>query len=95
MLPFLAVHLTLFATMPWPIALASLALAAVLSFPLAHLYVIGGTTIWAPALLHFVVQGTLKVVVIPAEAAATVPVLWMAACATIPLLVFAVPRRER
>jgi membrane protease YdiL (CAAX protease family) len=94
MLPFLAVHLILFATLPWPIALASLALAAVLSFPLAHLYVLGGNTIWAPALLHFVTQGTLKVVVIPAEAATTVPILWMAACATIPLLAFAVPPRE-
>jgi membrane protease YdiL (CAAX protease family) len=76
MLPFLAVHLILFATLPWPIALASLALSAVLSFPLAHLYMLGGNTIWAPALLHFVTQGALKLVVIPAEAATTVPILW-------------------
>jgi membrane protease YdiL (CAAX protease family) len=45
MVPFLAVHLVLFATLPWPIALTSLALAAVLSFPLAHLFVLGGHTI--------------------------------------------------
>jgi membrane protease YdiL (CAAX protease family) len=95
MLPFLAVHLFLFATLPWPIALASLVLAAALSFPLAHLYVLGGCTIWAPALLHFVVQGALKVVAIPAEAATSVPVAWMAACATLPFLAFAVPRRAQ
>jgi hypothetical protein len=32
---------------------------------------------------------------IPAEAATTVTVAWMAACATLPWLVFAVPRRQQ
>ena len=61
-LPFAAVHLVLFLTMPWPIALAALLLSIVLSAPLAHLFELGGGTIWAPALLHFVVQGTVKVI---------------------------------
>jgi membrane protease YdiL (CAAX protease family) len=92
MVPFLAVHLILFASLPWPIALASAVLAAVLSFPLAHLFVIGGHTIWAPAILHFVAQSALKVVAIPAEAATNLPIVWMAACATLPFVVFAVRR---
>ena len=52
MLPFVAVHLLMFFTMPWPVAgLASLLLAVVISFPMAHLYELGNATIWAPALL--------------------------------------------
>ena len=43
MLPFVAVHLLLFATMPWPVALAALLLSVVLSFPLAQLYELGGS----------------------------------------------------
>jgi membrane protease YdiL (CAAX protease family) len=94
MLPFLGVHLFLFATLPWPIALASVLLAAAMSFPLAHLYVIGGHTIWAPALLHFVAQGTLKVLALPPEATTQTAALWMVACAALPLLVFMVPRQQ-
>ena len=56
MLPFVAVHLVLFFSMAWPVALASVLLAVVISFPLAHLFELGGDTIWAPAILHFVVQ---------------------------------------
>ena len=55
--PFVVVHLILFATMPWPIALAAVLLSVILSFPLARLFEFGGNTIWAPALLHFTVQG--------------------------------------
>jgi len=54
--PFVAVHLFMFLTLPWPIALASVLLAAILSFPLAYLFELGGRTIWAPAFLHFIVQ---------------------------------------
>ncbi len=65
MLPFAAVHLLLFTTMPWPIALAALTLSVALSVPLAHLFELGGSTIWAPALLHAVIQGAVKIVVFP------------------------------
>jgi membrane protease YdiL (CAAX protease family) len=95
MLPFVAVHLVLFFSMPWPIALASVLLAVVISFPLAYLFELGGATIWAPALLHTVIQATVKVVVFP-DGAASFAVAWMAASALVPLLVFAVnanPRR--
>jgi membrane protease YdiL (CAAX protease family) len=89
MLPFVVVHLVLFFSMPWPIALASVVLAIVISFPLAYLYELGGNTIWAPALLHFVIQATVKVLVFP-QGAESFALTWMAAGALVPLLVFAI-----
>jgi hypothetical protein len=82
------VHLLLFFTMPWPIALAALLLSLVLSFPLARLFDAGGATIWPPALIHFVVQGTVKIVEVSGPAAAAFPLVWMAASAAIPMVVF-------
>jgi hypothetical protein len=79
--------------MPWPIALAALVLSVVLSFPLAHLFELGGHTIWAPALLHFVVQGTVKLVVFSGDAAALFPLVWIAAGAVIPMSAFLSRRR--
>jgi membrane protease YdiL (CAAX protease family) len=84
--PFMLVHLFLFATMPWPVALAAVLLSVILSFPLAHLFELGGNTIWAPALLHFTVQGAIKVLDAPGDTA--LPLVWMAASAAIPYLVF-------
>ena len=92
MLPFVAVHLLLFLSMPWPIALAALVLSVVLSFPLAHLFELGGHTIWGPALLHFVVQATVKVVVVTGDDGAAFPLVWMAASAAGAQLVLLVPR---
>ena len=86
-------HLALLLTMPWPVALAAIGLAIALSFPLAYLFELGGNTLWPPAVLHFVAQGAVKVVVAP-ESGASLPIVWMAACATLPFLAFLVPRRE-
>lgn len=94
MLPFVAVHLVLFVSMPWPIALASVLLAVVISFPLAYLFELGGGTIWAPALLHFAIQATVKVVVFP-YGAESFALAWMAASAVVPLLVFTVKAPTR
>ena len=91
MLPFAAVHLLLFFTMPWPIALAALLLSVVLSIPFAHLFEVGGGTVWGPALVHFVCQATVKVVAFPDTA--VFPLVWMLASAVIPLAVLLVPRR--
>ena len=74
-------------SMPWPIALASVLLAVVISFPLAHLFELGGDTIWAPALLHFVIQGAIKLLVL-GEGAEAFAINWMIASAVVPLLVF-------
>ena len=89
--PFVAVHLVLFATMPWPIALASVLLSVVISPPLAHLFELGGKTVWAPALLHFVVQGAIKLVA-PHEPDPRLALAWMAAAATVPYAAFLVRR---
>jgi membrane protease YdiL (CAAX protease family) len=87
--PFVAAHFLLFATMSWPVALAATALAFVTSFPLAHLFELGGRTIWAPALVHFTMQSTVKVVEMSGSPTAYAMV-WLAACAIVPWLVFAV-----
>jgi membrane protease YdiL (CAAX protease family) len=84
--PFVLVHLILLSTMPWPIALAAVLLSTIMSFPLARLFELGGNTIWAPALLHCTVQGAIKVLELPGDS--TLPLMWMAACAAIPYLVF-------
>jgi hypothetical protein len=84
--PFVAVHLVLFATMPWPVALAAVLLSTIISFPLARLFELGGNTIWAPAILHFVVQATIKIVETPGDTG--LPIAWMAASMIIPWLVF-------
>ena len=94
MLPFVSVHLILFFSMPWPLAVASLLLAMVISFPLAYLFELGGDTIWAPALLHFVIQATVKVVAF-AHGAESFALVWMAASAVVPLLIFTVKARTR
>lgn len=91
--PFVGVHLFLFVTLPWPIALASVLLAAVISAPLAWLYELCGGTIWGPALLHFVVQGAIKLISI--EGAPSLPLIWMAASAVVPFAVFGVRSAPR
>lgn len=91
-LPFVAVHLILFVTLPWPIALAAVLLSAIVGAPLAHLFELGGGTVWAPALVHFTIQGAIKLVALePADP--RLPVIWMAASALLPFLVFVLPRR--
>lgn len=84
-LPFLVAHLYLFATMPFAIALASVLLSTIISFPLAKLFDAGGGTIWGPAFVHFVVQATPKIV----ETDAMFPLVWIAAAAVLPFLAFA------
>ena len=93
-LPFAAVHLVLFLTMPWSIALAALILSIVLSVPLAHLFELGGGTIWAPALVHFVVQGTVKVITFSDATGSGFPLAWMAASALVPMCALLVRRPE-
>jgi membrane protease YdiL (CAAX protease family) len=91
-LPFVSVHLLLFFTMPWAVALAAVLLSVALSFPLAQLYELGGRTIWPAALVHAVVQGTIKILDVPGHVGAWFPIAWMAASALLPLLAFFAPR---
>jgi hypothetical protein len=74
--------------MEWPIAAAAVVLAVILSFPLAHLYELGGETIWPPAVLHFVVQGAAKIFIISGDAVVPFPIAWMAASMAVSMLVF-------
>ena len=92
MVPFVFVHLLLFLTLPWTIALAALLLAAVVSFPLAYLFEIGGRSIWAPALVHFIIQGAIKIILVPGQPGELFPVVWMAASAVVPFAAFLVAR---
>lgn len=89
--PFVLVHLLLFLTLPWPLALASTALAVVLAFPMAWLYELGGRTVWAPAVAHFVVQGSIKLIVFPAELIGQAALWWMGLSAAVLWLAFLVP----
>lgn len=86
-LPFSLVHLTLFATMEWPLALASLVLSVAISFPFARLYEMGGRTIWAPALAHAVVQGGPKLIVTNEP---LFPLVWIGAVCAVMWLAFVV-----
>jgi membrane protease YdiL (CAAX protease family) len=88
MVPFLAVHLILFANLPFALAAASLALSAIVAFPLARLFDLGGPSLGPPAVLHFVIQGVVKLVVVPDERAPALALGWMAASALVPWLVF-------
>jgi membrane protease YdiL (CAAX protease family) len=94
MIPFVGVHLLLFFTMPWPLASAALALAVALSFPFAHLFELGGDTIWPPAILHFAVQGTVKVLVLSGPASSLFPFVWIALSAVVPMVVFVLSRPQ-
>jgi len=87
--PFVAVHLVLFTYMPVPVAAAATLLSLAMSFPLARLYDLGGGTIWAPALLHFVAQAAPKIAVVAADKQVALGVGWMAVCAMLPWAAFA------
>jgi membrane protease YdiL (CAAX protease family) len=91
-LPFALAHLYLLAILPWPVAIASLLLATILTFPLARLYELGGNTIWPPALVHFTVQGAIKILEVPGDT--VMPLVWIGAGALIPYLVFCLKRAQ-
>ena len=74
--------------------LAALVVALLSSFPLAQLFEAGGNTVWGPALLHCVIQGALKVVVVPEAALLPAQLGWMAASVVVPYLAFLVRRTD-
>jgi len=87
-LPFVAVHLLLFATLDFPLALAAFVVSVSLSFPLAWLFDRSGGSVWLPAILHFVVQGSIKVVTVPKASSMQFALAWMLFAALVPWLVF-------
>lgn len=87
-IPFVAVHLLLFATLDFGVALASVLLSLALLFPLSWLFEVSRGSILAPAIVHFVVQGSIKVVEVPTGALPTLAIGWMAVAALAPWLYF-------
>lgn len=88
--PFVVAHLALFATLAPPIAGAALLLSVVISVPLARLFDLGGATIWAPAIAHFVVQSAPRL--LTAEGLELeLGLAWMGLAMLAPWLVFLVP----
>lgn len=88
LLPFVAVHSLLFLSLDWAIALASMLLALAVTFPFCYLYDLNRRTIWASALLHWIIQGAIKLVITPDGFSLPIALGWMAVCATIPYVVF-------
>jgi membrane protease YdiL (CAAX protease family) len=87
-LPFVAAHLLLFATLEPGVAFAALFLSLSVSFPLAWLFDIGGGSIWPPAIVHAVVQGSIKLVD-AGDQFLHLAVGWMTVSAIVPWVVFA------
>ena len=94
MIFMVAQHTLLLWSLPLPIALAALVVALGTSFPLAYLFEVGGNTIWGAALMHAIIQGALKVVIVPAEVLLPAQLGWMAASVVIPYLAFLIWRRR-
>ncbi|OLP15391.1 hypothetical protein BST81_26640 [Leptolyngbya sp. 'hensonii'] len=88
LLPFVAVHVLLFASLHWIIALASTLLAVATTFPLCYFYDLNRRTIWASALIHWIMQGAIKLVIVPNDFSLAISLSWMAMCATVPYIVF-------
>ena len=70
------------------VAAASVGLSLILLFPLCWLFEVSRGSILAPALVHFVVQGSIKVVEVPPESMPSLAVGWMAVSAFVPWLAF-------
>jgi membrane protease YdiL (CAAX protease family) len=90
--PFTAVHLLLFLTLDFPLALASLVLAVSMSFPLAWLFETSGGTIWPSAILHAAVQASIKLVETGDAFFPTLAVGWIAIGVVAPWILFALAR---
>jgi membrane protease YdiL (CAAX protease family) len=94
-LPFIAVHLLLFRTLDPVVAFVALMASVSLSFPLALLFERSGGSIWLPALLHFIVQGTIKVVIVPETWSMPFSIGWTLWASLVPWALFLVlPRND-
>jgi membrane protease YdiL (CAAX protease family) len=87
-IPFVAVHLLLFATLDPGLAAASIGLSLAVSFPFAWLYERSENSIWPPAILHAATQAGIKLVIVPDDALPSLAFGWMALTAVVPWLVF-------
>lgn len=84
--PFVGVHLLLFVTLDFAVALAALLLSLSLSFPLAWLFERAGGSLWPGAIVHAVVQGSIKLVQTDENAFPILALVWMMLSALAPWL---------
>ena len=92
-MPLIAVtHIPIVVTSGPAIGFGAMLVAAITSIALSRLYVMGGGTLWAPALLHAAID-SFKLVVLPAAALAVYPFLIIGFSLVVPLLVIAFPHR--
>ncbi|MFD7409944.1 CPBP family intramembrane glutamic endopeptidase [Streptomyces sp. NPDC059866] len=73
------------------VGIAAMSVAAVTTWPLAHLYEQGGRSVWAPALVHGAID-TFKLVTVPAEATMPYSLALAATALVLPLAVFPLTR---
>lgn len=92
-IPFVAVHLLLFASFDFAVALASVLVAVSVSFPFAWLFERAGNSVLPPALLHTVVQASIKLVETDAVTFQNMAIGWMALSALAPWLVFLIRQK--
>jgi membrane protease YdiL (CAAX protease family) len=91
LLLFAAAHLFLFAGNPFIIALAATLVAVTAAFPMAYLFEQGGSTIWAPVIVH-VATHAIRLVAIPEALYMPAVLAWLVMQIFLPLLVFAFRR---
>lgn len=89
---FAIAHVALFFMMEPVLAAVATLLSIAVSLPLARLFDLGGSTIWAPALLHFVIQAAPKIVVAAPAVEMPLAVGWMAVAMVVPWIAFAIRR---
>jgi uncharacterized membrane protein len=77
----------LFTTEPI-VATAAIMLALSISFPLALLFERSCGSIWPGAVIHFVIQGSIKLIDLPAADLQATAVAWIVLSGTLPRLLF-------
>jgi membrane protease YdiL (CAAX protease family) len=91
-MPLLALtHLPVLLTTGPAVGIAAMTVAAVTTWPLAHLYEQAGRSIWAPALVHAAID-TFKLVTVPAKATVPFSLALSAMALVVPLAVFPLTR---
>jgi membrane protease YdiL (CAAX protease family) len=88
-LPFAAAHLPLFWSLEPTVALLALVMAIAWSFPLAWLFDRGGASIWPGAILHFAIQGGIKIIADDDPAFQTLAIAWVMLGLVLPWVLFA------
>ena len=87
LLLFAGAHLFLFLGNPFIIALAGTLVAVTAAFPMAYLFERGGSTVWAPVLLHAATH-LIRLVAIPEDLYMPAVTAWLVMQIFLPLLVF-------